>query len=281
MIAPQNQDKPPKIKARSIHTTVLLLCGVLFAILGYVIFSPRNDEMPEEASPRVKQHLKKHKRDMASADSVTAKNTDSLPSDATAELSPAWKKYYDGRDTNKWKVVYNPLTKKEYLSRIVKTGLKNSPPPLYKSHSLNLLDAIAFKPIVSPMANVRIDERFMKSLQDGLLERITIDPEDSEEVADRKQNMIALQEELKGRLKNGEDIRQLIATALADRNKVASFKQMMKQERANMRRDGASQKEIDEFTAACNKKLSEMGATPLISKELIEARLESRDSAQH
>lgn len=196
-----------------------------------------------------------------------------------SSLSPAWQQYYDGRDTNKWKVVYNPVTKKEYISRIVKTGLKNAPPPLYKTHALNILDAIAFKPINSLMPNVRIDDRYMRSFQEALTEKIVIDPNDPADIRERKAQMIDLMADLKNRIRNGEDIKKLISDSLAERNKIASLKRAMQEERSNMKRNGVPQEEINEFVAACNKRLEECGATPIISKKLMMERIQNSNES--
>ena len=198
-----------------------------------------------------------------------------------SKLSPAWRKFYDGRDTNMWKVVYNPITKREYLSRRVKYGRKNAPPPLYHEPALNILDAIAFKPIISVMPNVRIDDRYMKSLQNAMIEGVTIDSDDPEDIKVRKQGMIDLMADLKNRLKNGEDIQKLISDSLADRNRIAQLKQLMHTERANMKRNGASEEEIAEFVKACNKKLEECGATPLVTAALVEARISARQEIEN
>lgn len=189
-----------------------------------------------------------------------------------SKMSKAWQKYYDGRDTNAWKVVYNPLTKKEYLSRIVKPGLKNARPPLYKENALNVLDAVAFRPITSIMPNVNINERFMKSLQAGMIEKISISEDDTEDEKARKQGMIELISELKVRVKSGEDIQELIKESIEERNRIATLKQMMQRERRDMERNGASESEINEFVKACNSKLEENGATPILTKGILQER---------
>jgi len=266
MIAPNRETVRGKSarKSHPLKIAAYLLVPITLVALCVWFFSDSNSQ--QNAQPRQKKAARKQIHAVKPVQKQIPSQKEVVQ---TNSLSVAWQKYYDGRDTNKWMVVYNPITKQEYLSRVVETGLKNAPPPLYKAHSLNLLDAIAFKPIVSPMANVRIDERFMRDLQEGLLEKITFEPNDSEEAIARKEAMIELQKELIARLKSGEDIQQLISDSLAERNRVANLKQAMRVERANMKRNGIPQEEIDEFVDACNKKLSELGATPLVSKAML------------
>ena len=209
---------------------------------------------------------------------VTAKtqtNAPPAPIDKS-KLSKAWQQYYDGRDTNKWMVVSNRVTHQEYISRIVHPGPKNQKLPLYKAHALNILDAIVFKPISNPMTAVRIDDRYMKSLQEGLIEKITINEDDPDDVKERKQGMIDLQKDLQQRLKNGEDLQQLISDSLKERNNVAALKQAMVSERAKMRREGASEEDIETYTELCNKRLTERGASPMVSRSQLIKRIHEK-----
>lgn len=268
---PQPKQKKPSAKPSLKHGIIAGAAVVVLGLAALWIFSG-GDAAPKTKDEKTPARIKEVK---PAVTNKPAAAESPVPIDKS-KLSPAWQKYYDGRDTNLWMVVYNPLTKKEYISRKVKTGLKNAPPPLYKARALNILDAIAFKPIKSAMPNVNIDGRYMQSFQEALTEKIVIDPDDSEEVKARKQGMIELMADLKARLKNGEDIQKLIADSLADRNRVAALKRAMKTEIGTMRRNGASEGEIAEFARLCNKRLEEKGSTPIMTSAMLRERMEQR-----
>ena len=196
------------------------------------------------------------------------------------ELSDAWKMYYDGRDTNKWIVVKDPKTGKEYLSRLMKPGMKNRKPPLYKARALNVLNAILFKDPGTPLPGIKIDDRFAKSFQDALLEKIEIADSDSEEDKQLKLAMIETMDLLKQEIKNGGDIKKIVGDALAERQRISTMKQMMIQERVNMKNSGASEDEIAEFEKECNRRLAEKGATPLLTRQLLLERIKQKKSVK-
>lgn len=194
----------------------------------------------------------------------------------TNELSEAWQKYYDGRDTNQWIVVKDPKTGKEHLSRLMRPGSKNRKPPLYKAHALNALHAILFKDPSTPLPGIRIDDRFVQSFQDALVEKIEILDSDSEADKESKREMIATIDFLKQEIKNGGDLKSIVGEALLERQRISALYHLMIQERVKMRNEGASEEEISDFEEICNRKLAEKGAPPLLNKKTILERLEQK-----
>lgn len=260
-------DQPVTKKGGAKKPTVWkgLAAGLVVVALGVVcvcVFSGK-DDAPECKVAKGQAKIKEVQPALALTNAVAAAPA---PIDKS-KLSPAWQKYYDGRDTNKWKVVYNPVTKKEYISRRLTYGSKNAPQPIYENHALNVLDALAFKPIVSPMANVHADERFMKNLQQALIDKVEIKPDDSDEIKSRKQAMIELLGELKERLRAGEDLQKVINDSIAERNSIAAFKREVVRERARMEREGASAEDVQMYEQIANKKLAEKGAVQLINRQ--------------
>ena len=174
-----------------------------------------------------------------------------------------------GRDTNEWVVVTDPNTGKKHLSKLMRTGLKNQPPPYFKHSSLNIIDAIQYCEMGDPLIGVQIDDRFVKDFQQALLEKIVIEAEDDEDRAAHKKAMIETLNQLKSDIKNGGDIRTIVNDALAERRRVAGLKDTMREERRRMRAEGVSEEEVAEFERACNQKLEELGARPMLTKEYL------------
>ena len=254
-----------------------LLAGVVAALLAALVFIRDDGERPVK-TPAREPRAKPSKPKTVPAPKREVPQT--VQAEPTNQLSEAWQKYYDGRDTNQWIVVKDPKTGKEYLSRLLKPGPKNRKPPLYKAHALNALHAILFKDPGTPLPGIRIDDRFVQSFQEALLEKIEISDEDSEEDRLNKNSMIETMAFLKQEIKNGGDIKAIVGEALLERQRVATLKGLMIQERVKMRNEGASEEEIAEFEEACNKKLAERGASPMLNRKTILERLERKLNAK-
>ena len=256
----------------------IVIFAAAVAVPTLVALKTNSEKAPYSTQKAIKRPKTKTKIPTKIQVDAAEKDVVLSPIQASNELSDAWQKYYDGRDTNKWIVVKDPKTGKEYLSRLMKPGMKNQKKPLYKAQALNVLNAILFKDPGTPLPGVKIDDRFVKSFQDAVLEKIEISAEDSEEDKDLKLGMIATMDYLKNEIKKGGDIKEIVGEALAERNRIASLKLMMAQERINMKNSGATEEEIADFVEACNKKLAEKGASPLLTRQILQERLELKDS---
>ncbi len=267
---PQNE---PSVGRRPSRVMGIAL-GLLFIVVALSAWYWFSKEEPKVKPTTTQAKPKKAKIISPPLPASTNSNVAAKPN---KEMSEAWKKYYDGRDTNKWIVVKDPKTGKEYLSRLMKPGLKNRKPPLYKTHALNVLNAILFKDPGTPLPGMKIDDRFVKSFQEAILEKIEISNEDSEDDKRLKLAMIETMDFLKNEIKNGGDIKQIVGDALAERQRISTLKHMMIQERANMRNTGASEEEITAFENECNRRLAEKGASPLLTRQLLLERLEQKE----
>ena len=184
----------------------MLLAGLAVIAIGVAVFC-KDDNVQETAPKSRREKIAERKDGPPRSPKVATSDAIRQP---TNELSEAWQKYYDGRDTNQWIVVKDPRTGKERLSRLLKPGPKNRKPPLYKAHALNALHAILFKDFSSPLPGIRIDDRFVQSFQDALVEKIEILDTDSESDRQAKQDMIATMDFLKQEIKNGGDLKEIV-----------------------------------------------------------------------
>ena len=276
----------PKAPRGRLHWQVLVFGAAVAAAiaLAVVVIWPQEAEEPTPTRSVVKKPQKKPQKKSLNLLAAADKVVEQVAKESTNVLSEAWQQYYDGRDTNEWIVVKDPKTGKEHISRLLRPGPKNRKPPLYKAHALNALHAILFKDPGTPLPGIRIDDRFVKSFQDALFEKIEITDEDSEEDKLNKQSMIETMDFLKQEIKNGGDIKTIVGDALLERQRVSTLKSLMVQERVKMRNEGASEEEIAEFEEICNRKLAERGASPLLSRktilERLEQKLQSKEVAQ-
>jgi len=258
VVTSNHRKRSPVILAVSVGLIVITLgSAVIWRFAG-----------AEKDPVQSKTIVKETHKSVAIVESVSTSRVEVI--DSKEELSPVWQKYYDGRDTNKWVVVKDRKTGKERLSRKVTLGRINQPPPLYKSHALNMLDALAFRPAMSPMLNSRIDQRFQQSFQEGVDEKIEILPTDSEEIKARKQGMLDLRKELVQRVKGGESIETIVKDTIKERNAIATYRRMMQIEYSKLKRDGEDPDVVEAFGDKCNEILNEKGAAPIMTQKRME-----------
>ena len=185
-----------------------------------------------------------------------------------------------GRDTNEWIVVTNPYTGQKYVSKLMRPGLKNQSPPYFKNHALNVLDALQYAEMSDPLIGVEIDDRFMQSFNEALVNPIEIDPEDDEDRIAHRKTMQETLMQLKKSLKDGADLKAIVQGALKERRRISALKDMMREERKRMRDEGVSEEEVVAFERACNKKLEGLGAKPMLTRELIIKKTRERKSLE-
>lgn len=244
----------------------LAIMGFIFAVWIFLIQDNGKTTKNDKRTSRIAE---------ANADIAVGQPKKADTNEVVRELTTA-EKLLQGKDTNKWIVVKDPRTGKEYLSRLFKPGLKDRKPPLYKYSSLNELDAIMFKDYGDRLPGITIDDRFVRNFQEAILDKIEINPDDDDETAERKRAMVETIADLKAEIKAGGDLKQIVSDALRERRNVAALKEQMITERRNMRESGASEEEVADFENACNKILEEKGASPMITREILRQRIEER-----
>lgn len=256
--------KPSAIRGVLAGLIVVVLAGVSVWIVTRKSAEPNRGRAESDAKAKeVKTtSVAKHREESSpvSAPNVSAPKVIELSED---------ERLLAGRDTNEWIVVTDPNTGKKHLSKLMHPGLKNQPPPYFERHSLNIIDAIQYCEMGDPLIGVEIDDRFMRDFQAALLEKIEINKDDDEDRVAHKEAMVETLKELRSELKNGGDLKSIINDALKERRRVAGLKDVMIEERARMRSEGVPDEVVVEYERTCNKKLAELGAKPMITKELI------------
>ena len=181
----------------------------------------------------------------------------------------------EGKNTNEWRYVKNPLTGKEYVARVFRPTDQFATKPLYKNQALNELDGILFGNMDDDLLDVMIDDLFMESLTEALINGAEFNEDDDEDTVARKTDMAEALSTISDMLKEGEDVKRVLQDALHEHRKIAAFKDQMKEQRRIMRDEGADESDIEAFEDACNKVLSENGAKPLLTRRLVQERIEN------
>ena len=259
--APSKPLPPPVLRGAVAGIAVVALAAVFYLVLG------NRDEKPQENKSEktklIREVTPSVKSPVETVQDVGGGNVE------PAKVLTEDERLLQGKDTNEWIVVTDPNTGKKWVSKLMHPGLKNLPPPLFQHSSLNELDAIINDDMSDPLPGIVIDDRFVKDFQEGMFEKIEVTDEDDEERAERKTQMTETIKFLQEQIKGGADLIDLVNDALKERRRVAAFKDVMKEERARMRSDGEDESVIADYERVCNEKLKELGAKPMITKELI------------
>ena len=125
-----------------------------------------------------------------------------------------------------------------------------------------------------------IERDFKKSLE----ARIEITDEDTPEDIARKQQMIAVKEQLRQAMERGESLDDILEDARKEVNALADFRDNMIKNLVQIKKSGGTPQEIEDYYAAANKMLAEKQIKPLLTpfqiKEKIERLKEMRSVEQ-
>lgn len=132
---------------------------------------------------------------------------------------------------------------------------------------------LAFKPgdsFVGVSIPKDYEKRFLKSLETPII----VSKDDSEEVKQLKQAVIATRLEMKEAYDRGEDIRKIVSDAYAEAARLASYKDDIKTAfKEYVQRPDVSEADIDDFVRAANSLLEEKGIAPIKVGPITRARL--------
>ena len=192
---------------------------------------------------------------------------------ATDKLHVKKGPYVGQKVTNSFGQVYT-------VKHVVKAGVRREngveieDKPLFKHDSLNDLDALYRTTPGQRIYGSFDPKKFNKDFPNAIInEKIEITEEDSEDVANRKamvQDGIAV---LKEALKNGENPSELIKAARKELSDLADYRDLCLSAINDMKMDGASYEEVEEYYASINVKLKERNIPALLSPETIKQRL--------
>lgn len=110
---------------------------------------------------------------------------------------------------------------------------------------------------------------FEKSFQESLKTEIEIYPTDSEDVQQKKRDMIEIKKELAERVAAGENVCDIMRKTQEEFKQLALYKKdLIKNAKEIVESHDLTEQEINDYTEAANKILKERGAEPISSKML-------------
>lgn len=107
-------------------------------------------------------------------------------------------------------------------------------------------------------------KKFREDFANALVDKIEFTDEDTEADRQLKQTMIELKEDLRKRIKGGEDISQILTDARAEMQRVGQYREDLKKlVREAVDDESMNDDDLKDYVAAANKMLEAKGATPL------------------
>ncbi len=134
---------------------------------------------------------------------------------------------------------------------------------IFRHNSENLIAAVlttqpGLRIIDIPLGK-RFEDDFLKSLHDP----IRVEEGDTPEEIELKQLMVDVKKELVDRIKNGENLSDIITEARKDINKLAQYNEDVRHTYFEMREHAKDMTEVEEFRLAANRMLEERGLPPI------------------
>ena len=145
-----------------------------------------------------------------------------------------------------------------------------------KNRAENELAILSCLPVGTPVIGSRdYDETFMADLQQALIEKTEILPDDPEDVKYYKESVIATKKQLREMLKNGEDIQQVLTDTRKQLQDLGVYKMQLEREIGKIQREAEKEggreltdDEVKDFVKAANKMLESKGIEPFEFNDL-------------
>lgn len=154
-------------------------------------------------------------------------------------------------------------------------GKRITPRKLFASKCENVMAAFITTKPGEMMVDVPLDADFDKQFAETLYNRIEFSPEDTPEERQIKEDMKALKNILKERVKNGESVREILINERKEMNKLASLKNELRRGFLELKRTGATPEQQSDYLRASKKMLQESGISPLTVDRKTRYTLES------
>ena len=152
-------------------------------------------------------------------------------------------------------------------------GVVLTPRKLFKTKTENYIaDLMTVEPgemVLGVALPPNFDEEFMASYATP----ISFDPEDTEDDKAIKMGMKQLKEDMLARIKAGESPSSIILEERKELQRLHDYRQTIMVEVGRLKREGASEDEIEDAVAAANKMLEEKGAKLILSPRAVKERL--------
>ena len=142
----------------------------------------------------------------------------------------------------------------------------HGPKRIFEHVSENMIADLIQVPLGAQFfGNIDYDSQFFRDdFAAALVDKIQFTDEDTDEDRKLKETMISLKEELRQRIKGGEDISQILTDARAEMQRVGQYKtELEKMIQESIEDDGIKDEDLNDYVDAANKMLADKGLAPL------------------
>lgn len=152
-------------------------------------------------------------------------------------------------------------------------GGANRPSPFARHSEREIAALLTFIPGERQYNSVNYsDPDFIQDFQESLLEKIEIKPDDREDDKELKQAVIDVKKELVARIKQGENLADILNESRKEIERLAEYKQELQAQVSRIIKDGdgsLSEQDVKDCVAAANKMLEENGINPVEPNEMV------------
>jgi len=264
-----NKTTASSVPERKSHLGLCLASGACVAVLiiGTILFSQSEEEV-ESSAPEAKRTTSSQiVPDPKSAANSTSL-TNLLASKSTAPKTEEKKPYKD-QYGNLWIEKGRP-----YIDPKAETVVFDNQEPLEKvfKHTCNIRigQMLAIEPGTEVEQQV-FGDWFREDFKQSLQEKIEILPDDDEYTRSVKEAVIDVRKELMQRVKNGEDVSQIMTDTWEELYQLGRFKSDLESELIRLsENEDTSDEEIETLIESTDALLSEKGLPPFQNKRMLQ-----------
>lgn len=246
----EKQDRSTHRKNRAF--CILSIIGFLSAFLAGIYFCRSGEGFGEEKTTK-----KKHTRNVETRQHATAYHNEGMKDEKNSVLQ-------DNSDSNK-KIEGKQAVD---VSSQINTNcyrVTKSKYSVFEHESESLIAYLINQPIGELVIGAYdFDEAFKRDLQQALINKIIIDPNDSEETKLIKQSVVDVKKHLSEQLRNGVDIIQLLSETRNELQTLGQYKEELACQIDELQqKEEITDQDVEDFVEAANIMLDNKGIDPL------------------
>ena len=279
---PQGAPKRVPRKKRASKALILACCGIAVAILLAVALLPRSAGTQDGKRPSRKRQPKTIKEVKPAAPAAAA------PQPASNTVVEAWSPENDkvSRDANK-KIIYNPdapLGSKANPINIDAMKFPDNPiqpkRKLFGTHAENYICALMRTKPGTRVIQSRLPANFDDEFKAHIADPVDITDEDTEEDIELKKQMHEFKKAAAALIGEGMTPTEIILQERRELNKIADHRAVCAAEIGRLKREGASEQDIEDCVNAANAIMEQYGARKFMTDSQIKKMLFEKKSSK-
>ena len=279
---PQGAPKRVPRKKRASKALILACCGIAVAILLAVALLPRSAGTQDGKRPSRKRQPKTIKEVKPAAPAAAA------PQPASNTVVEAWSPENDkvSRDANK-KIIYNPdapLGSKANPINIDAMKFPDNPiqpkRKLFGTHAENYICALMRTKPGTRVIQSRLPANFDDEFKAHIADPVDITDEDTDEDIELKKQMHEFKKAAAALIGEGMTPTEIILQERRELNKIADHRAVCAAEIGRLKREGASEQDIEDCVNAANAIMEQYGARKFMTDSQIKKMLFEKKSSK-